>query len=87
MSNKDDKYFTYATEFKEELFSDEGETCFQPAVSPDGKYVAYLRDRTELVIKPTKGGKAKSLLKDVNYSYSDGDLSFSWSPDSHYLLS
>ena len=87
LSNKDDKYFTYATEFKEELFSDEGETCFQPVVSPDGKYVAYLRDRTELVIKPTKGGKAKSLLKDVNYSYSDGDLSFSWSPDSHYLLS
>ncbi|MGM9736812.1 MAG: S41 family peptidase [Candidatus Cryptobacteroides sp.] len=85
--NKDDKYFTYATEFKEELFSDEGETCFQPVVSPDGKYVAYLRDRTELVIKPTKGGKTISLIKDANYSYADGDLSFSWSPDSHYLLS
>ncbi|MDD6252434.1 MAG: S41 family peptidase [Bacteroidales bacterium] len=85
--NKEDKYFTYATEFKEELFSDEGETCFQPVVSPDGKYVAYLRDRTELVIKPTKGGKTISLIKDANYSYADGDLSFSWSPDSHYLLS
>lgn len=85
--NKDEKLFTYATELKEELFSDEGETCFQPVVSPDGKYVAYLRDRTELVIKPTKGGQAKSLIKDANYSYSDGDLSFSWSPDSHYLLS
>ncbi len=84
--NKDDKYFTYATEFKEELFSDEGETCFQPSVSPDGKYVAYLRDRTELVIKPTKGGKTISLLKGANYSYIDGDLSFEWSPDSHYLL-
>ena len=85
--NKEDKYFTYANDFKEELFSDEGETCFQPQVSPDGKYVAFLRDRTELVIKPTKGGKTISLLKDVNYSYSDGDLSFEWSPDSHYLLS
>ena len=85
--NKEDKYFTYANDFKEELFSDEGETCLQPQVSPDGKYVAFLRDRTELVIKPTKGGKTISLLKDVNYSYSDGDLSFEWSPDSHYLLS
>lgn len=84
--NKEDKYFTYATEFKEELFSDPGETCFQPVVSPDGKYVAYLRDRTELVVKPVKGGKAKSLIKDVNYSYSDGDQEFEWSPDSKYLL-
>ena len=85
--NKEDKRFAYATEFKEELFSDKGETCFQPQVSPDGKYVAYLRDRTELVIKPTKGGKTISLLKGVNYSYADGDISFEWSPDSHYLLS
>lgn len=85
--NKTDKRFTYAKEFKEELFSDEGETCFQPQVSPDGKYVAYLRDRTELVIKPAKGGKTVSLLKGVNYSYSDGDVDFAWSPDSHYLLS
>lgn len=87
LANKNDKRFTYANDFKEELFSDEGETCFQPQVSPDGKYVAYLRDRTELVIKPTKGGKTISLLKGVNYSYSDGDVDFSWSPDSHYLLS
>ncbi len=85
--NKDDKCFTYATDFKEELFSDKGETCFQPQVSPDGKYVAYLRDRTELVIKPTKGGNTVSLLKGINYSYTDGDMSFEWSPDSHYLLS
>lgn len=87
LENKDDKCFTYANDFKEELFSDKGETCFQPQVSPDGKYVAYLRDRTELVIKPTKGGKAISMLKGANYSYSDGDVSFEWSPDSHYLLS
>jgi len=84
--DKKDKYFTYAVNFKEELFSDKGETCFQPVVSPDGKWVAYLRDRTELVIKPAKGGSVKSLLKGVNYSYSDGDQNFSWSPDSHYIL-
>ena len=87
LTKKEDKYFTYANDFKEELFSDEGETCFQPQVSPDGKYVAYLRDRTELVIKPTKGGKTISLIKGANYSYADGDVAFEWSPDSHYLLS
>ena len=87
LSEKNDKLFTYAVTTKEELFSEPGETSFQPVVSPDGKWVAYLRDRTELVIKPTKGGKVKSLLKGANYSYSDGDLSFAWSPDSEYLLS
>lgn len=86
LTEKNDKLFTYAVKTKEELFSEPGETSFQPEVSPDGKWVAYLRDRAELVVKPTKGGKVKSLLKDVNYSYSDGDQSFSWSPDSEYLL-
>lgn len=86
LTRKEDKCFTYATDFKEELFSTPGETCFQPDVSPDGKWVAYYRNRTELVIKNVKDGKEKSLFKDVNYSYSDGDQGFEWSPDSHYIL-
>lgn len=86
LTDKKEKLFTYATQTREELFSDPGETCFQPAVSPDGKWVAYLRDRSEIVVKPAKGGPARSLLKGANYSYSDGDQSFAWSPDSEYLL-
>lgn len=87
LTDKKEKRFTYATKFKEELVTSESETCFQPVVSPDGKWVAFLRDRTELVIKSTKDGKEKSLLKGVNYSYADGDQGFEWSPDSKYLLS
>ena len=86
LTDKKDKLFTYATDIKEELFSEPGETSFQPEVSPDGKWVAYLRDRTELVVKSTKGGKAKSVLKGANYSYQDGDQSFAWCPDSRHLL-
>ncbi len=87
LTDKKDKCFTYNTKMKEELFSPAGQTCQQPQVSPDGKYVAYLRDRTELVVQETKGGAPKSLLKGLTYSYSDGDLEFSWSPDSRFLLS
>ena len=86
LTEKNDKLFTYAVNTKEELFSEPGVTSFQPVVSPDGKWVAYLRDRTEIVVKPTKGGHVKSLLKGANYSYSDGDQHFAWSPDSEYLL-
>ena len=87
LTDKKEKMFTYATKFKEEPVTSESETCFQPIVSPDGKWLAFLRDRTELVIKSTKDGKEKSLLKGVNYSYADGDQEFEWSPDSKYLLS
>lgn len=86
LTRKEDKLFTYAASFKEERVSPEGETSFQVQVSPDGKWLAYLRDRTELVILPTKGGTPKSLHKGKNYSYQDGDQQFAWSPDSRFLL-
>ncbi|MBO7396668.1 MAG: PD40 domain-containing protein [Bacteroidales bacterium] len=86
LKRKEDSRFTYAAEFEEERVSPEGETSFQMVVSPDGKSLAYLRDRTELVVMSTKGGKPRSLHKGVNYSYSDGDQHFAWSPDSRYIL-
>ncbi len=86
LSRKEDTQFTYAVDITEERVSPEGETSFQMEISPDGKMLAYLRNRTELVILPTKGGTPKTLHKDVNYSYSDGDQDFAWSPDSRYIL-
>lgn len=86
LTEKADKYFTYSYRMKEELVTTPGQTCFQPAVSPDGKKLAFLRDRTEIVVKDLKSGKEKSLMKGCTYSYSDGDQSFSWSPDSRYIL-
>lgn len=86
LTGKDEKYFTYSVKMEEEPVTDEGQTCFQPLVSPDGKWIAFLRDRTEIVIRDLKSGKEKSLLKNVNYSYTDGDQSFAWSPDSRWLL-
>lgn len=88
LTDKKDKLFTFSTRTKEERVTPEGAVCFQPSVSPDGKWLAYLRNRTGLVICSTSGGKEKVLLPEgTNYSYSDGDLHFEWSPDSRYLLS
>lgn len=86
LTEKNDKYFTYAVKMEEKMVTDKGQTCFQPSVSPDGKWLGFLRNRTELVIKDIKTGKEKSLHKDINYSYTDGDQSFAWSPDSKYIL-
>ena len=64
-----------------------GETCFQPQVSPDGKSIAYLKGRTGIAVMDLKSKKEKIVLdRNVNYSYTDGDQSFEWSPDSRYIL-
>ncbi len=87
LTEKGDKMFTYAVKMKEELVTKPGETCFQPQVSPDGESIAYLKDRTAIAVMDIKSGKEKILLdKSVNYSYTDGDQQFAWSPDSRYIL-
>ncbi len=87
LTEKDDKYFTYAVKMEEKLITKPGETCFQPQVSPDGKSIAYLKDRTAIAVMDLKSGKEKIVLdKSINYSYTDGDQSFAWSPDSRYIL-
>ena len=86
LTDKRDKGFTYALKWNEELVTEPGQTCFQPAVSPDGKWLAFLRDRTDIVIKNIKSGKEKVLFSGVNVSYTDGDQTFQWSPDSHHIL-
>ncbi|MBR2065035.1 MAG: PD40 domain-containing protein [Bacteroidales bacterium] len=87
LTDKNDKYFTYAVKMEESLLTKAGETCFQPQVSPDGESIAYLKDRTAVAVMDLKSGKERILLdRNVNYSYSDGDQSFAWSPDSRYIL-
>ncbi len=87
LQDKKDKLFSFAVDTKEERVTPVGQTCFQPKVSPDGKKLAYLRNRTGIVVMDISSGKDKVLLEEgVNYSYSDGDLNFEWSPDSRFLL-
>lgn len=82
-----EKQFAYATELKEEILTDSEQTCFQPQVSPDGKKVAFLRGRTELCVMDLSTKDIVTAMDgQYQYSYRDGDISFSWSPNSKYLL-
>lgn len=83
----DDKKFTYARELKEEPLIVEEKACFQPTFSPDGKEIAFLRDRTEVCVYNLESKKVRTVLPaEYNYSYTDGDQTYSWSPDSKWLL-
>lgn len=86
--NKDEKQFTYATQLREEQLVKSSLVDMQPAYSPDGKSVAYIEDRGALKAVDVKTKAVRQLMDaKFQYSYSDGDLWFQWSPDSKWLLS
>lgn len=87
LTEKGDKYMSVSAAVKEERVTGKGKTCLQPQVSPDGKWLAFLQNRTDIVIKDIRTGSEKVLLQGANYSYRDGDLDYAWSPDSRYILS
>lgn len=86
--DKDGTSMVYAKELKEKNITNTDQTSFQPKFSPNGEKVAYLENRTTLKVLDLKSGKAVTALDGkFNYSYSDGDQNFAWSPDSKWLLS
>lgn len=89
IADKKQKHFAYATEITETPLykADGGKPAFQPAFSPDGKKIAFLEDRTTLRTVNADGKKPVTALEGkYNYSYTDGDVSYRWSPDSHWFL-
>lgn len=85
--NKNEKQFCYATELKEENLTNSDKTSFQPLYSPDGKEVAFLENRTALKVINLKTKQVRTAMDGkFEYSYSDGDQTFAWSPDSKWLL-
>ncbi len=60
---------------------------FQPKYSPDGKKIAFVEERNILEVLDLDSGKKTTVLPEGrNYSYSDGDWDFEWSPDSRWLM-
>ena len=86
LTDKKEKYFYSATAISEKILVEDGNENFQAAYSPDGKEVAYLANRQSIKIVNLKSGKKRMVLPEkYNYSYSDGDQYFQWSPDSRWL--
>ena len=87
IKNKAEKNFTYATELVEERLTNTNQTSQMPQYSPDGKKVAFYENRASLKVLDLKSKDVTTATngKDL-YSYSDGDIWFSWSPDSRWLL-
>lgn len=87
LSKKDEKQFAYATDIKEEKLTNSDVTSFQPQYSPDGKEVAFLENRTAICVLNLKSKEVRTVMDGkYEYSYSDGDQWYQWSPDSKWIL-
>ncbi len=85
--DKKEKLFTYATDLKEERLTQSDRVSQYPQYSPDGKEIAFFENRADLRVLNISTKDVRTVLDGkYNYSYSDGDLWFEWSPDSRWLL-
>ncbi|MFT4204121.1 MAG: S41 family peptidase [Chitinophagaceae bacterium] len=86
VSSKEPNFFS-ATLLKETPVVATEKDEFQPKYAPDGKSIAYVEERNILKVLNIETKTTKTLLPlGHNYSYSDGDWDFAWSPDSKWLL-
>ncbi|MDO4181093.1 MAG: S41 family peptidase, partial [Bacteroidales bacterium] len=87
LTNKEEKQFAYATGLKEERLTNSDVTSFQPQYSPDGKEVAFLENRTTIRVLNLATKAVRTVMDGkYEYSYSDGDQWYQWSPDSKWIL-
>lgn len=87
IASKNEPYFYAATLLNTIPIVATPKDEFQGVYSPDGKKIAYLEERNILKSYDLAAKTSTILIPEgVNYSYSDGDQYFTWSPDGKYLL-
>ncbi len=86
IERKEEPYFYASTVVKEEPVIATDDDEFQPVISPDGKEIAYLDERNILKVYNLASKKSRTIVpKGVNFSYSDGDQYYTWSPDGKWI--
>jgi tricorn protease len=80
-------YFFSSTLVDVHPLLENGQENFLPKYSPDGKEVAYVENRAAIKVLNLESKQTRLVLPgDRNFSYSDDDLWFDWSPDGKWIL-
>lgn len=80
-----DPDFANATSIKEEALFDDGAEYSHPMVSPDGKKLAFVKDRRNIMVMDLPSGKPRQLTGGETYPGRDDGIVMTWSPDSRWL--
>ncbi|MBO7609908.1 MAG: PD40 domain-containing protein [Muribaculaceae bacterium] len=86
IARKDDPNFPNATTINEEILlpSSTIERAM-PDISPDGKKLAFIEDRTKLMVMDIKSGKVHQVTDGSLWYETNGGFGYSWSPDSKWI--
>ena len=86
IARKDDPNFSNATLVEEKaLFPEDGVERGWPSISPDGKKMAFVEDRTKLRVMDLASGKVTNLTDSKVTNSRTGGYPVNWSPDSKWL--
>ncbi|HRQ75494.1 MAG TPA: S41 family peptidase [Phycisphaerales bacterium] len=86
LEDNDELYFFSATKISERTLVRTDAEAFEPKLSPDGKKLAYLHNRSTLRVMDMESGETVTASPGTAYfSYSDGDYWFEWSSDSEWI--
>ena len=78
--------FANATIINEEaLFKPDGHERTMAELSPDGKKLAFILDRTKLAVMDMESGKVKELTDGSTHRQRGGGFGYTWSPDSKWI--
>lgn len=83
---KEDPNFPNATLIKEEVLlpSATVERAY-PQFSPDGKELAFIEDRTRLMVLNLETKKVRQITDGSTWYSTDGEFAYAWSPDSKWF--
>lgn len=86
IARKEEPYFFTSTIINEQHVVATDKDEFQPKISPNGKEIAYLEERNILKVYNLDKKTSRTIIPaGQNFSYADGDQSYSWSPDSKWI--
>jgi len=87
IGRKEDPNFPNSTVInEEELIKNNPSEKQNPQFSPDGKEVAFVMDRTKLMVYNLDSKKLRQITDGKYQHESDGSMTFSWSPDNKWFV-
>lgn len=86
MARSNDPNFANATLIDEQKLipGDKSEKMY-PQFSPDGKEIAFVKDRRKIAIYNVESGKVREVYDGRHTTSKDGGINFTWSPDSKWI--